>query len=414
VQHPEQPDYDEDLSVHGHSHAGRTELAVSDRTVRIVRYLLIPLALITAAAVVGMWPDRPQTPTQNATGMQRAYGQVLALDVQPCPPDQVVYGEPLPCGRAVVRVTDGPGAGEQVTVDLPQGPGAPRLSAGDEVVLSYLPSTFGDDRGQWGVMDKQRGRDLTLMLALCAAVIVAFGRWRGLTAIVGLGVSFGFLLLFIIPAILNGAAPLPVAITGSAAIMFVVLFLTHGINMHTAVAVLGTLASLVLNGLLGALFTVTTSLTGFASEEALYLSILNTQVDMRGLLLAGIIIGALGVLDDVTVTQATAVAELARTATSRLELFRSAIRVGRAHVASAVNTIVLAYAGASLPLLLLISAGGMDISDLLSGELIAQELVRAAVGTMGLVAAVPITTGLAALVADLRATTTRTPGPVEV
>jgi hypothetical protein len=129
---------------------------------------------------------------------------------------------------------------------------------------------------------------------------------------------------------------------------------------------------------------------------------LNGSVDMRGLLLAGIIIGALGVLDDVTVTQASTVAELAPTATSRLELYRSATRIGRAHVASAVNTIVLAYAGASLPLLLLVTAGGRDVSDLLTSEFLAQEIVRSAVGTIGLVAAVPITTALATLVADIR------------
>jgi uncharacterized membrane protein len=149
------------------------------------------------------------------------------------------------------------------------------------------------------------------------------------------------------------------------------------------------------------LFTATTSLTGIGNDDSLYLSVLNSEVDMRGLLLAGIIIGALGVLDDVTVTQASTVAELAPTATSRLQLFRSAIRVGRAHVGSAVNTIILAYAGASLPVLLLIAAGNQDVSDLLTGQYLAQEIVRAAVGTIGLVAAVPITTGLAALVADL-------------
>jgi len=158
----------------------------------------------------------------------------------------------------------------------------------------------------------------------------------------------------------------------------------------------------VITGLLGALFTATTSLTGFADDDTINLSIFNNEIDLRGLLLAGIIIGALGVLDDVTVTQATTVAELAPTATSRLALFRSAIRVGRAHVASAVNTIVLAYAGASLPLLLLIAAGGQPVSEVLTSPILAQEIVRAAVGTIGLVAAVPITTGLATLVADLR------------
>jgi uncharacterized membrane protein len=215
-------------------------------------------------------------------------------------------------------------------------------------------------------------------------------------------VSFAALLFFIIPAILGGESPLLVAIVGSAAIMFAVLYLTHGVNVHTSVAVLGTLASLVVTGVLGAAFTASTQLTGFGTEEAFFLSVMGTNVDMRGLLLAGIIIGALGVLDDVTVTQASTVAELAPTATSRLELYRAATRIGRAHVASAVNTIVLAYAGASLPLLLLLTAAGQDVSDLLTSEFLAQEIVRSAVGTIGLVAAVPITTALATLVAEIR------------
>ncbi len=141
-------------------------------------------------------------------------------------------------------------------------------------------------------------------------------------------------------------------------------------------------------------------MTGFGNEETLYLSIMQQDVDMRGILLAGIIIGALGVLDDLTVTQATTVAELAQSPMSRLDLYRSATRVGRAHVASAVNTIVLAYAGASLPLLLLVAAGGQAIGEVVTSQFIAQEIVRSAVGTIGLVAAVPITTALAALVAD--------------
>jgi uncharacterized membrane protein len=240
------------------------------------------------------------------------------------------------------------------------------------------------------------------MLALVAAAVLAVGRWRGLTALLALGVSFLGLLFFIIPGILNGESPLLVAVVGAIAIMFAVLYLTHGVNVHTSVAILGTLLSLILTGAFGYLFTVLTRLTGFGSEDSVYLTISLGTVDVRGLLLAGIIIGALGVLDDVTITQSSTVEELAATATSRLELYRAASRVGRNHIASAVNTIVMAYAGASLPLLLLIAAGGRPAGQLISSELIAQELVRSAVGTIGLVAAVPITTGLATLVADLR------------
>jgi uncharacterized membrane protein len=383
----------------GHGHG--SSAPVSARTRRIVTAIVIPCVVITAIAMVFLWPGGVAKPTNSDTE-QRAYAEVLTIEEQPCPAGQTpAAGPKLPCGKATVRINDGPGSGTTVTVNLPQGPGAPSLAVGDKVVLAFVPdSTPGVDA--YSIIDHQRGQPLVLMLALCAAIIVVFGRWRGLSAILGLAVSFAALLWFVIPGILSGESPLLVAIVGAAAIMFAVLYLTHGVNVHTSVAVLGTLGALVLTGVLGAVFTATTKLTGFGDEETLYLSILQGNVDMRGLLLAGIIIGALGVLDDVTVTQASAVAELAPTATSRLELYRAATRVGRDHVASAVNTIILAYAGASLPLLLLVAAGGRDVSDLLTSEFLAAEIVRSAVGTIGLVAAVPITTALATLVADLR------------
>jgi uncharacterized membrane protein len=238
-------------------------------------------------------------------------------------------------------------------------------------------------------------------VALAVAVILAFGRWRGLRSLAGLAVSFGILLYFVLPAVLDGSPPLLVAVVGASAIMFAALYLTHGVTVHTSVAVAGTLASLVLTGVLGAVFTSLLHLTGVGSDDTSYLSATQGDIDPRGLLLAGIVIGALGVLDDVTVTQAVTVAEMAAGGgRTRWELYRSAVRVGRAHVGSAVNTIVLAYAGASLPLLLLIAAGSNPVGELLTGEYLAQEILRSAVGTIGLVASVPITTALAALVAD--------------
>jgi uncharacterized membrane protein len=350
----------------------------------------------TVIALIFLWPGKVDKLPQDSD--QRAYGDVVRVVQQTCPPTHTATSSPTVCGSADVVITSGPGDGRQVTVDLPQGPGAPSVRAGDKVILGYIPDAPAGV-AQYSIVDHQRGRPLTLMLAFCALVIVAFGRWRGLTALGGLAVSFAALLWFIIPAILNGEPPLLVAVVGSSAIMFAVLYLTHGISVETSVAVLGTLASLVLTGLLATVFTATTQLTGFGSEESVYLSVVHGNVDMRGLLLAGIIIGALGVLDDVTVTQAATVSELARTAQSRGELYGAAIRIGRAHVASAVNTIVLAYAGASLPLLLLITVAGRNVGDLLTSEFIAQEIVRSAVGTVGLVASVPITTALATLVA---------------
>jgi uncharacterized membrane protein len=194
--------------------------------------------------------------------------------------------------------------------------------------------------------------------------------------------------------------------------MLTVLYLTHGFTLPTSVAVLGTLASLVLTGVLAAFATSVTQLTGIASEDDSFLSTNFHNVNMRGLLLAGILIGALGVLDDVAVTQAVTVTELAQAnpALRARQLYRSASRVGRAHIASVINTIILAYAGASLPVLLLLAAADQPVGDLLTSQLLAQEIVRSIVGTIGLIAAVPITTALAALTAHHRAGLPPAPG----
>lgn len=380
--------------THSHTH---DVPPTSRRTRRLMFAVLIPAAVLTLVGLIVLWPGGvTEAPVDD--GGQRASGEVTAISEQACPPDA---GAP-PCGTAAVRVTTGPGAGSTTIVDLPQGPGAPRLSVGDDVVLLYFPDAVPGGR-VYSVIDQQRGMPLVVLIALAVAVIVAFGRWRGLTSLAGLAVSFLVLLFFVLPAILDGSPPLLVAVVGAAAIMFAALYLTHGVNTHTSVAVAGTLASLVLTGLLGTAFTALLSLSGVGSDDAAYLSATRANLDTRGLLLAGIVIGALGVLDDVTVTQAVTVGEMAAAGrSSRRELYASAIRVGRAHVGSAVNTIVLAYAGASLPLLLLIAATDQPLGQLLTSELIVQEILRSAVGTIGLVASVPITTALATLVADLR------------
>jgi uncharacterized membrane protein len=382
---------------HGHGPAP----AASRHTRRIVTAVLVPCAIATLVALIVMWPGKVKTPPDTGGG-QRAIGTVTAVAERACPPAAQPAATPQRCGTATVRVTDGPGKGSVQTVDLPQGPGTTALHPGDKVVLLYFPNAVPGGRS-YSVVDQQRSSPMIWLVALAVAVILVFGRWRGLTSLAGLAVSFAVLLLFVIPAILAGSPPLLVAVVGSSAIMFAALYLTHGINVHTSVAVAGTLASLVLTGLLGAGFTSLLHLTGVGGDDSSYLSATYQGIDLRGLLLAGIVIGALGVLDDVTVTQAVTVAEMAATGQrSRWELYRAAARVGRAHVASAVNTIVLAYAGASLPLLLLIAASSEPITDLLTSEFLAQEILRSAVGTIGLVASVPITTALAALVADPR------------
>ncbi|MFF5082107.1 YibE/F family protein [Actinoplanes sp. NPDC000266] len=340
---------------HTHSH---DQLPAASR--RIIAAILIPAAIATLIAMIVLWPARTTAP---ATENNRVEGTVTAIN-----------------GQATVRLDDG----QEITAEI-----GTKVGLGDQVVLLHTGSDYA-------IVDHQRSTPMIWLLALTVAVILAFGRWRGLTSLAGLAVSFAVLLLFIIPAILDGSPPLLVAVVGASAIMFAALYLTHGLSTHTSVAVAGTLASLVLTGLLGAGFTAAMRLTGVATDDDAFLSATLGGIDMRGLLLAGIVIGALGVLDDVTVTQAVTVAEMS-SSSSGWALYRAAIRVGRAHVGSAVNTIVLAYAGASLPLLLLFSTSTQPAGDLLTGELLAQEILRSAVGTIGLVAAVPITTALAVL-----------------
>lgn len=354
-------------------------------TQRILAYVLIPAALATLVAMILLWPGRVHTGAAVSETGQQALGTVITLGGR----------------KAAVLVTGGPGEGTTATVDVPQGPGAPEVRTGSKVVLLYAPGAVpgGPD---YVVTDLQRGPALIWLLALSGAAVLAFGRWRGLTSLLGLAASFGVLMLFVIPAMLQGSPPLLVAVVGASAIMFAALYLTHGVTVRTSVAVAGTLASLVLTGVLGVAFTAALHLTGVAGDDDSSLAATLGGVDMRGLLLAGIVIGALGVLDDVTVTQAETVAELARSGgfTSRMDLYRAASRVGRAHVASAVNTIVLAYAGGSLPLLLLLTTGSQPVWPLLTGQFLSQEIMRSAVGTIGLVASVPITTALAVLVSE--------------
>jgi len=379
-----------------HEHGHGPLPAASRRTRRLVAAVLVPAALATLIALIVLWPgDVRGEPVPG--GGQRALGTVTAVAERACPAGAAQQR----CGSATVRVTEGPGAGGEQAVDLPQGPGTSALRVGDGVVLLYLPDAVPGGRA-YAVVDRQRSAPMIWLVVVAVAVIVAFGRWRGVTSLAGLAVSFALLLLFVVPAILEGSPPLLIAVVGASAIMFAALYLTHGVTVHTSVAVAGTLAALVLTGVLGAVFTSLLGLSGLGSDDSAALAVTRSGLDLRGLLLAGIVIGALGVLDDVTVTQAVTVAELAPGAASRWALYRAAIRVGRAHVGSAVNTIVLAYAGASLPLLLLIAASSEPVPDLLTGEYLAQEVLRSAVGTIGLVASVPITTALAALVADLR------------
>lgn len=241
---------------------------------------------------------------------------------------------------------------------------------------------------------------MLLLFVLFAAAVLLLGRWKGLGALAGLGASLAIILGFILPAVLDGRSPLLVAIIGASAIAFVTLYLAHGLNIATTVALLSTFASLALTGLLALVFVNAAKFTGYTEDSTFFLTALGVQIDPRGLILAGIVIGTLGVLDDVTVTQVSAVWELrkAQPDASALDLYRSAVNIGRDHISSTVNTLFLAYAGAALPLLLLFTEAQQSIGGVATREIVAVEIVRTLVGSIGLVASVPIATWLAASV----------------
>lgn len=356
--------------------------------------VIAPIALLTLVAMVWLWPSEDLAAAE-AGAADQVEAAVTAVQPEACESELDV--EVNGCGTAEVRITSGADGGQEITLPLPNGPGAPEVAEGDDVVLV---ETSSPDGVTYSIVDHQRSTQLWILALAFVLAMVAFGRWRGLAALVGLGFTFGVLVLFVVPAILAGEPPLLVAIVGSAAIALSVLYLTHGISLSTTVAVVGTLASLAITGVLSAVSVSALHLTGVTDDISTSLGVTH-QVSMQGLLLAGIVIGSLGVLDDVTVTQAATVSEVARAnpAYGARQLYRAGSRVGRAHIASVVNTIVLAYAGSSLPLLILIVAADEPLGGVLTDQIVAQELVRSIVGTLGLVAAVPITTALAALIA---------------
>ncbi|MEV6824881.1 YibE/F family protein [Amycolatopsis sp. NPDC051102] len=392
---------------HGHGH-GHGPAAPASRRVRLLLiWLLAPLALATVVGMVVLYPWGKASPTSVVPQGTPVHADIRTTTSGPClAQGQVQVGDQSdpnakPCLTVELAMTDGPAAGKPLKLTVPIEPSTPRFAAGDAVVLAYNGGNAGDP-ASFQLVDFQRGTPLLVLAALFAVAVLVLGRWQGIAALVALGLSFVVIALFILPAILAGENPLVVAIAGAGAIMFIALYLTHGLSARTSAAVLGTLVSLALIGVLSAIFSAAASLTGLDDSTSTLIGSLGHGIDARGLLLAGVVIGALGVLDDVTVTQTSAVWELRRANPDLTwrELYSSGLRIGRDHVGSAVNTLVMAYAGAALPVLLYSSISGVGLGALLGSEEIAQEIIRTLAGSVGIVAAVPVTTVLAALIAS--------------
>lgn len=299
------------------------------------------------------------------------------------------------CLSATFRLLEGPDEGTTVTIELPANSSrVGTLEVGRRVLLGHQPDVQGFE---YVFLEPDRRSPLLALAGVFALAVVALGRWRGVSALVGLLATLLVLFLFVVPAILDGRDPLLVSLVGSVVIAFAALYLSHGLSARTTVALFGTLGGLLCAAILAVVFMDLAEITGLASEEALFLTALGTKLDLRGLILGGMMIGALGAIDDITVTQASAIWELRSVdpTRSRRRLLRSGMRIGRDHVASTVNTLVLAYAGASMPLLILFVLSDQPAGTVANGEIVATEIVRSLVGSLGLIASVPLTTWLA-------------------
>jgi uncharacterized membrane protein len=387
----------------GASESATRSALLASRAGRTVAALLAALAVGTVVGIAVLWPggeaDVELGPALSA-GSERA--EIERIESFACSGFQTDT-----CRRVEARLLSGPDTGGVAAFELGVGGPNPDLEVGNEVrVVPQVPPGGGQtgdgSTAAYTFTDfERRGPMLWLALAF-AALVILFGRGRGALSLVGLALSLVLVAVFIVPAILEGAEPLPVAVVGSFAVMFATIPLAHGLGPKSLAAMLGSGASLLLTIGLALACVKITHLTGLSSEEATLLQTNELGVSLQGLVLAGIVIAALGVLDDMTVSQASTVMAL-RAVNPGLDfrgLLGRALRVGQDHVSATVNTLVLAYVGAALPLLLIFSATTLGFTEVINFEIVATEIVATLVGSIGLIAAAPITAAVAAYLAS--------------
>jgi uncharacterized membrane protein len=371
----------------------------------VVLALVAAAGLLVVAAAIGLvslWPRGELRGAPSAfAGIETEQARVRAVNEVPCR-----GGGARTCARVSIELLSGPDDGKTFRFTVGDLGEDLALDEGDRIRVFRNPVPEDAQIGgvpvdRYALADFERRLPLLWLALGFAALVVGLGRFRGFRALLGLVVSLAVVVEFIVPAILHGRDPVEVALVGSLAIMLLTLVLAHGVGPKTLAAALGTAASLFLTAALASIFTRLAYVTGFSSEEAIVVRSAAGDISIRGLLLAGIVVGALGVLDDVTVSQSSTVMALQRANPAQTfgQLFGGALSVGRDHIAATVNTLVLAYAGAALPVLLIFSIGGTSFTDAVNNESVAGEIVAAIVGSIGLIAAVPVTTALAALLA---------------
>lgn len=379
---------------------------MSHRSAHTNQYLLEGVAilslilLIIALGVLHVTRPPEKFTSQNATQENTVQAKVLAVGdetVSEMPTGEQLYSRDI----EVQILSEGPFEGQTMTLNqrrMEQTSSiTPRAGQRVLIILAQQP----DGQVVPFLADRVRLTPLALLAALFVAVTLGVSRGQGLRALLGLLLSLAAIGGFILPQLLAGRAPLLVTFVGMGTLMAVTLYLIQGWNIRTHTAFLALLGCLSVTALLALLWVEVSALTGFGSEETLYLQATGITLDMQGLLLAGIVIGASGVLDDVVLAQAVSVYEIAEAnpALTVREIFRRGMKIGNAHLASMVNTLVLAYASTALPLIILFALYTEPWYLTLNREFIAEEVVRTLVGSLGLLLAVPLTTAIAAWMA---------------
>ena len=365
--------------------------------------LLVIVAAITVVGIAWLWPGERQELAQPAPGMTTSIapietGRVTALAT--CPGAEEAAEDSLSiqhaCQEATVRLTSGAMTGQSVVVELIGVSAMSGLVEGDTVRVSDVGGSEGES---WALVTIDRLVPLLWVMLAFVVAVVAVAGWKGVRGLLGLVVAGAIFFGFMLPALATGRPPVAVALVGGAAIMFAVLYLAHGISMRTTSAFVGTLVSLLATAGLGAIGVRAARLSGLSTDENIALAGQSEGLSFTALLTCSLVIAGLGVLNDTTITQSSAVWELrsAGPHLSRWELFASGMRIGRDHIASTIYTIVFAYAGAALSTLVLLAMYRQPLGLLISTEPFAEEIVRTIGSGIGLVLSVPLTTAVAAL-----------------
>ncbi|WP_459794154.1 YibE/F family protein [Arthrobacter sp. AD-310] len=415
-------------------------MAARRRANRILAAVLIPIAILTLAGMAMLWPSGSKegislaNPYAAAPGVTFDTGTIQSVSVENCMQGvsqqgqgQQGQGQQDSGGQAqnppaqqgadcTFALTEPDKGGSPVKVVInPDVAKSHGVKPGDQIRYLNLSQAQGAAGSQGSpayiFVDFVRSLPIVLLAVLYAAVVIAVARWRGLRALIGLVGAYFVLATFMLPGLVEGKPPLLLALVGSTVIMIGVLYFAHGFSARTSTALLGTIFGLGITALLAAWATGAANLAGVGSHDATTLVNTSANISISGVILCGLIISGLGVLNDVTITQSSAVWELYELApgSSARKLFTSAMRIGRDHIASTVYTIAFAYAGAALPILIIVMLYDRPLADTLTSAELSEEVIRTLVGSIGLVLAIPVTTLIAVLV--VKATGIKDAGP---